>query len=115
MKRCVLTILFTAAMIKAFAGAAEGPVSFQSSLKGNESDRFEIRFSAGETAQVTVTGNGKTDLDLYIYDDDGDPVTRDTGRGDRCICRWIPRKDGKFTIKVVNRGKNYNLYTLQTN
>lgn len=45
--------------------------------------------------------NDCTDLDLLIYDGDGDLVRRDVEADDRPVLIFTPRKSGKYRIKVV--------------
>ena len=72
-------------------------------------------FTGGRYAEVAAVGDGDTDLDLYIYDGNGNLVCSDTDLSDRTYCGWTPRWTGAFTIKIVNRGRVYNRYTLVTN
>ena len=67
---------------------------------------------AHELAMVTVHGDGDTDLDLYVYDENGNCVASDTSLGDQCVVTWTPRWTGSFTIRVVNRGFLPNNYTI---
>lgn len=92
------------------------PVVMYTSVNAFSTDRFEpIWFRAGEFARVTVSGDGDTDLDLYVYDAAGNLVARDDDRTDQCIATWVPRRSGWFYIQVVNLGSVYNAYTLRTN
>ena len=69
----------------------------------------------GEVAEVIVYGDGDTDLDLYIYDENWNLITSDTDYTDICICRWNPIWTGNFYMKVVNRGNVYNEFVIATN
>ena len=68
-----------------------------------------------EVARVALSGDGDTRLDLYIYDENGNPVESQVGPGDDALASWVPLWSGKFTIKVVNRGLLANRYVLVTN
>jgi hypothetical protein len=72
-------------------------------------------FRGGETAVVRVKGDGDSDLDLYVYDENGNLVGADRDSTDNCLVIWKPRWTGKFTIKVVNCGPMANRYQLRTN
>lgn len=115
MKKFTAVLFFVLTGATVFAGASGGPKESKTSVKANGTDRFEVSFNGGEMAQVTVAGDGDTDLDLYVYDANGNLVAKDDGSSDNCTCRWYPRWDGKFTIKVVNRGDVYNVYEIKTN
>jgi hypothetical protein len=78
-------------------------------------DVFHVTFRGGETAIVGVSGDGDTDLDLYIYDEDGHLVASDTDLSDDCLATWTPVWTGVFRIEVRNLGSNYNRYVIATN
>jgi hypothetical protein len=79
---------------------------------GGSTESWQTCVQAGNTTTVTVIGDGDTDLDLYVYDDNGYLIDSDTDPTDYCVAIWTPRRDGCFTIKVVNRGRVYNLYSV---
>jgi hypothetical protein len=64
---------------------------------------------------VTMTGDGSTDLDLYVYDEYGTEVARDENATDKATVRFVPRRTGMYFIKVINRGKVWNVFNLVTN
>ena len=68
-----------------------------------------------ELAEVCVSGDGDTDLDLYVYDSNGNLIGSDADYSDDCVVRWVPAWTGEFTIKVVNRGAVYNNFAIWTN
>jgi hypothetical protein len=81
-------------------------VSWAAELAGivapRASKTFTARFYAGERITVGVIGDGSTDLDLYVYDVRGNEIAKCTGSSDT------------FTIKVVNRGYDYNEFVVYT-
>lgn len=83
------------------------------SVNGNGTDVYTVSFIAGQTAVVTVVGDGDTDLDLYVYDSNGNLIVKDDDYTDNCIVSWTPKWTGKFKIKVVNRGPVYNRYIIR--
>ncbi|MBR4440193.1 MAG: hypothetical protein IKS00_01465 [Bacteroidales bacterium] len=78
-------------------------------------DEYKVTFKENKKAIVQVKGVGLTDLDLYIYDKNGNLITSYTSDSDNCECTWIPKWTSEFTIRIKNRGGFYNLYYLQTN
>ena len=106
------------ALIKAAGevrGATNGPIRHTDSVNANHTDRYTISFRGGEEAIVIVNGDGDTDLDLFIYDENGNFITSDTDSTDNCVCTFNPRWTGPFTIKIKNYGNVYNRYVLITN
>lgn len=96
-------------------GAVGGPKYAVSRVEANDYDIYNVSFRANEVAIVTVIGDGDTDLDLYIYDNNGNLIDKDDDYSDNCVCTWTPRWTGNFRIKIVNRGGVYNNYVLRTN
>lgn len=76
---------------------------------------YTVEFAAGEVAECAVVGDGDTDLDLYIYDANGDMVAHDADFSDVCYCTWKPAVQGKYKLKVINRGDVYNNYIIAVN
>lgn len=94
--------------------APVGGSSYNStSVNGNGTDVYTVSFIAGQTAVVTVVGDGDTDLDLYVYDSNGNLIVKDDDYTDNCAVSWTPKWTGKFKIKVVNRGPVYNRYIIR--
>ena len=84
-------------------------------IKSYSTDTYKVIFKENKKAVVQVKGVGITDLDLYVYDKNGNLVASDTSDSDNCECSWIPKWTGEFTIRIKNRGGLYNLYYMQTN
>lgn len=96
-------------------GAIDGPQRGESRVRAFGTDSYEVNFRGGRSAEVLVTGDGDTDLDMFIFDENGNLVCSDDDRTDQCYCRWNPRWSGAFTIKVKNLGDVYNQYVIVTN
>jgi hypothetical protein len=96
-------------------GAVGGPQYLEARVSANSSKEYTCRFWANELAEVAVLGDGDTDLDLYIYDSNGNLIAYDTDYTDQCYCRWVPAWTDTFIIKIVNRGSVYNAFILMTN
>lgn len=96
-------------------GATRNYSAWTETVRAGYTDTYNIAFRGGETACVVVSGDGDTDLDLYIYDNNGNLVASDTDYTDQCVCTWTPRWTGNFKIKIKNRGRVYNRYTMAVN
>lgn len=100
---------------QATRGRVGGPGERYSYVLGFGKDYYEINFIAFELAEIAVRGDGDTDLDLYVYDSNGNMVAKDDDYTDRCYVSWVPLWTGRFTVKIVNRGPIVNNYRLLTN
>jgi len=95
--------------------ADTGPKTHQDTVQPGATDVFNIIFSGGELAEVGIAGDGESDLDLFVYDENEHLVCRSAGSTDREYCRWWPRWTGPFRIEVQNLGGVANLFRLATN
>lgn len=102
-------------MSVSFAGRVGGSIAATDIVGARSSKYYVETFRGGEVARVAVVGDGDTDLDLYIYDENGNLIDYDDSLSGNCICEWTPKWTGKFTIKVVNRGSVYNHFGIATN
>ena len=78
----------------------------------HSTDTYSITARGGEEKLVMVIGDGDTDLDLYVYDENGNLIDSDTDSSDTMVCSWTPKWTGKFTIKIKNLGSVRNYYTM---
>lgn len=108
-------MLIFGAMVPGFAGAVGGQKHTRTSVNANSADVFHVTFRGGELARVALSGDGDTDLDLYVYDEYGSLIAKDDDSSDDCYVSWVPKWTGSFKIRVVNRGRVYNEYVLVTN
>lgn len=103
----------------ASAGATRGAVGgakySEDRVYGKDYVDYTCKFWANELAEVIVIGDGDNDLDLYIYDQNGNLIASDTDYTDQCVCRWVPSWTGAFTIRIVNRGAIYSNFAIATN
>jgi hypothetical protein len=96
-------------------GAVGGPQIGEFRVFAHSTDSYVVKFYANEPASVILSGDGDTDLDLYVYDENGNLIGKDDDYSDDCIVTWNPLWTGNFVIKVVNIGNIYNHYVIATN
>lgn len=73
------------------------------------SETYKWTIMAGEDA-VIVIGDGDCDLDLFVYDENGNLIDEDTDGTDRCVCDWNHSWTGQFKVKV-NNNRGCNVYS----
>jgi len=98
-----------------FAGAVGGPKFVQQSVPAQSTDYYQLYFRGNELASVEVKGDGDTDIDCYVYDQNRNLVAQDIRSADYCVLNWVPRWTGPFTVFVKNQGSVYNAYWMETN
>ena len=104
-----------AAQTEGTRGAVGGPRTGYGRVYARDYSYYSVKFWANEIAEILVSGDGDTDLDLYVYDENGNLIASDTDYTDDCYVRFVPRWTGTFAVKIVNRGPVYNNYVIATN
>lgn len=99
----------------AHRGAVGGAKYNVDVVRAGATDTYNVSFVKGYLAEVALSGDGDTDLDLYVYDANGNLIASDTDYTDDCYVCWVPAWTGSYKIKVVNRGRLANRYVLVTN
>jgi hypothetical protein len=96
-------------------GATRGAIRHRDQVRGRTIDTYTVEFRGGEVARVGLEGDHSSDLDLYVYDQNGNLIVSDTDDTDLCLVQWTPRWTGPFQIKIVNNGQVSNVYDLYSN
>lgn len=96
-------------------GRVEGPLYHVGRAERRTRHWYTLNFRGGEPAVISVTGDGDTDIDLYVYDQNGNQICRDLGLTDRARCQWTPAWTGSFRVAVANLGYVWNRFVMLTN
>jgi hypothetical protein len=96
-------------------GRVGGPGHAVSRVEAYSKMTYDIVFRGGELAQVVVDGAGRTDLDLFVYDENGHLIAFDDDPTDDCVATWTPIWTGRFRIEVRNLGLVSNRFEITTN
>jgi hypothetical protein len=67
---------------------------------------------AGTNVYVSLSGDGTTDLDMYVLDGNLTPIESSTTYGDDEAVDLEIYQSGYFWVKVVNYGSVYNDYAV---
>ena len=114
MRTLFAAVLSLAIAAPALAGSVSGPQVASTQVLAQSTDSFAATFRGGESTTVAISGDGDTDLDLYVYDENGNLVASDLGSSDQAVVTFTPAWTGGFRIEVKNRGYVYNEYVLIT-
>jgi hypothetical protein len=99
----------------ASADPVGGSIFRRFTVSSNCYQTFTVNCYGGEVTRVIVRGDGDTDLDLYVYDENGNLIASDTDLTDQCMVAFRPYWTGPFTVKIVNRGGLSNRYSISVN
>lgn len=94
----------TLAATTAFAGSVTPGATFHRVAADSEISFVET-FYGGELAMVEIYGDGRSDIDLWIYDEFGNLITRSTSYGAVEYVEFVPAWTGEFEIRIENLGK----------
>lgn len=97
-------------------GAGVGPISITGSAYFTADTKYEdqVYFKAG-FGQVTFTGTGRSDFDLYIYDEYGNLISSDEDYTAFCVCKFYLNYGQQITIKYCSRRTGTFNYVVTTN
>jgi len=97
-------------------GNIYGPKSGNSRgyFTANEKVVVDAYFTAGY-GQVTFTGTGRADFDLYVYDEYGNLIAEDEDYDAYCVCSFNLSYAQRVTIKFVCRSSGTFNYVVTTN
>lgn len=96
-------------------GAAGGPKYHRDAVLPGMTDIYRIAYRGDQPAAILVSGDGDTDLDLFVYDEHGNDICSDEDSTDVMLCEWEPRWTGDFRVEIKNLGRVRNRYELITN
>lgn len=117
MKRTYLLclLIFSFLAIQLGAGVVDGYMWDEFVIEGNEELDYEWTFAGGESATVYVEGDTNTDLDLFVYDKEGNLIVSDEGDGDMCEVEWTPAETTTYIVRLKNLGDTENYYYIESN
>ena len=81
-------------------------------LKPGQVSWHKVPMRAGTNVYVRLSGDGSTDLDMYVTDAYDTPIDSSEGYGDDEAIDLEIYNSGYFWVKVVNRGDYYNDYSI---
>jgi hypothetical protein len=96
-------------------GRVSGPGRDTGFVRGRSVTSYNVSFRGGERAAVYANGPGITDLDMYIFDQNGNTICRDIDYSDNMSCFWTPRWTGTFRVEVRNLGSTGVSFNMVTN
>lgn len=86
-----------------------------SRLPAGRTDTWKVPFYGNSYAEVAVVGDGDSNLDVLIADENGNTICYDVSWSDKVYCDFVPAWNGYFYITVQNTGRKRNSYFLLTN
>jgi hypothetical protein len=110
-------VLFVVGLVLVLSRQATptGPRQWTERLGAGETKNYYVTFTTGRQAEFSVSGDGSSQVHLYVYDSTGWLEVSDTGPDDVPMCHWWPRRNETYRIEVVNRGMGPNTCVMRHN
>lgn len=89
----------------------DSPRTVRDRVNAGATDVWKIVLRGGKPVHLFVMGDGDTDLDVFVYDTEGNLVADDSGCDEAGIS-FTPRWTMTYIIKIKNLGKVYNQYVM---
>jgi hypothetical protein len=120
LKKAVVGVLMLASLTMATertfaagAGAADAGEFYRvAQVPAGQTHVWRVWAPAGALVDVTVVGDGDTDLDLWVYSPSGRLLASDTDDTDICLGYFRMPMSGYIEIRIKNWGRVYNEYEL---
>jgi hypothetical protein len=107
----VVSGLSAAGMAKAGSSAVpyESIVKYFTVAPYGETNRV-LNLYAGETVYIKVTGDGHSDLDLYVSDSWDDLIVKDERTTTDGYVTFKVAETGEYYVDIANNGGSYNTF-----
>ena len=117
MKKFILGLSMIALLFGAgfgYAAPTQGPGTAVVNLGPYASKDYQETFVGGQVAKVSIAGTGATDVDVFVYDMNGQLVVQGIGLTDIEIISFVPSYTQSYRIVVENLGGYSNNVILLT-
>ncbi|MBU1346844.1 MAG: hypothetical protein KKA16_07815 [Alphaproteobacteria bacterium] len=94
----------SAARSQASRGLVGGAVSWVRDISARSSVSYQMTPRGGYVWNVVAAGDGDTDVDMDVFDQNGNLVCRDIRVSSRASCSLTPAWTGPFTVRISNLG-----------
>lgn len=84
-------------------------------LSGGAQDDWRLPLSGSVAAELALIGDGDTSLSLTVADETGAIVCATPATVEPGLCRFVPARNGYFSVRIRNEGRERNRYLLVGN
>lgn len=105
----------TAARSSASRGLVGGAGSWVRDIAARSSVSYQMRAQGGYLWNVIAAGDGDTDVDMEVFDQNGNLICRDIAPYTRASCSIIPAWTGTFTVRISNLGNVWTRTLVMSN
>jgi hypothetical protein len=99
----VAVLLVIVLIILIATGVLFGPSNPRTfDIAPGEKKTFHITFPAGKKAEIWITSQRNTDIDIFVFDEVGRKVAQDVAFHKDCYVTFVPTHTQSFRVDVVN-------------
>jgi hypothetical protein len=103
-------LLMTTLTVGAGADPRGGRKTFSDTIGRGMRHTYDLVLNGDETTIVEINGNGRSDLDCFIFDENDNLVVKDDDSSDQCRLTVTPLWTGHFTLIIKNVGTTHSTY-----
>ena len=96
-------------------GLIGGGQTFVRDINADSHINWRVTARGGEIWRVGAMGDGDTDVDIQVIDENGNVVCQDTGTSSTALCTLTPRWTGQFTVRIINWGRVWTRTVIASN
>lgn len=105
----------SAARSSASRGLVGGAGSWVRDISARSSVSYEMTAQGGYLWNVIAAGDGDTDVDMEVFDQNGNLICRDIAPYTRASCSFTPAWTGRFTVRISNLGNVWTRTLIMSN
>jgi hypothetical protein len=110
-----LVLIGLVILLMVLPGRPTGPQTFVDTVHPGRRS-YNISFQGGRTARFSIVGQGNTDVEIYVFDRTGRPVTSNFANiSDRRRVSWLVPVTDTYRIDLQNNGPMNNRVTITHN
>jgi len=105
----------SAARSSASRGLVGGATSWVRDISARSSVSYNLRAQGGYVWNIIAAGDGDTDVDMEVFDQNGNLICRDIAPYTRAGCSFTPAWTGNFTVRITNLGNVWTRTLIMSN
>lgn len=105
----------SSARSSASRGLVGGAGSWVRDISARSSVSYQMRAEGGYLWNVIAAGDGDTDVDMEVFDQNGNLICRDIAPYTRASCSFTPAWTGTFTVRISNLGNVWTRTLIMSN
>jgi hypothetical protein len=111
--RMIMVVAAVAGVMSFSAGQVRADAFETDRVNAHDTETWRYEANNSGWVIVSIEGDGDTDLDLYIRQEDGRYVARNTNYSDQASVEFYAVAGRTYNFEVHNLGDVYNVYEIE--